>query len=48
MGRDSRTLFPGPQVPMNPTLYNALADLGFRRSGGMVYRHECDSCRACT
>jgi len=47
-GRESRTLFPGPQLPMNPALYNALADLGFRRSGGMVYRHECDVCRACT
>jgi len=47
-GRESRTLFPAPQGPMNPALYNALADLGFRRSGGMVYRHECDSCSACT
>ena len=47
-GRESRTLFPGPQIPMNPALYNVLADLGFRRSGSMVYRHECDACRACT
>ncbi len=47
-GRESRTLFPGPQIPMNPALHNVLADLGFRRSGSMVYRHECDTCRACT
>ncbi|MCP3867172.1 MAG: arginyltransferase [Gammaproteobacteria bacterium] len=47
-GKQSRMLFPDPELTINPVMYNALTDMGFRRSGASVYRHECDQCRACT
>ena len=46
--RQARDLVLDPADPDLPTLYgNALA-IGFRRSGGHVYRPHCRACQACT
>lgn len=46
-GREAVTLFADPHAPLDPTVYSALADLGFRRSGDYVYRPQCPDCDAC-
>lgn len=46
-GQESTTVFVDPNVQMDGTLYNALSDYGFRRSGLHVYRPHCESCHAC-
>ena len=46
-GREARSLFPDPQAMMDTTVYGALVDHGFRRSGCMVYRPGCRDCHAC-
>jgi len=46
-GRDAVTLFADPAAPMDTSTYSALARLGFRRSGGHVYRPHCPGCNAC-
>jgi arginine-tRNA-protein transferase len=33
---------------MDPAVYAAFMDRGFRRSGRVIYRPVCDGCRACT
>jgi arginine-tRNA-protein transferase len=33
--------------PFSPGLYQSFMDLNFRRSGGIVYRPECEGCREC-
>ncbi len=43
----ARTLFVDPRVTIDRHLYSQLSDLGFRRSGGHIYRPHCDSCQAC-
>ncbi len=45
-GRSARNLIADPEE-VDQSLYNRLSKLGFRRSGGYVYRPECDHCRAC-
>ena len=45
--RQAVTLFADPQARMNTTLYDRLAELGFRRSGSDVYRPMCRYCQAC-
>jgi len=41
------TLFADPKAQMSPSLYSALSDLGFRRSGEYVYTPRCPHCSAC-
>ncbi|MES9901463.1 MAG: arginyltransferase [Sedimenticola sp.] len=45
--REAKTLFIDPDAVKNSTLYGRLMDVGFRRSGKMIYRPKCDRCQAC-
>jgi arginine-tRNA-protein transferase len=45
-GRDSRVVVVRPERLL-PPLYQLFLDLNFRRLGGVVYRPQCDGCRAC-
>ncbi len=45
-GRDSRLVVVRPERLHGP-LYQLFLDLNFRRLGGVVYRPQCDGCRAC-
>lgn len=45
--RQAQTLFVDPNAAKDSALAGALANLGFRRSGGQLYRPECPGCRAC-
>lgn len=45
--RMARSVFVDPQVAIDAPRYGALLDLGFRRSGGYVYRPACGSCQEC-
>ncbi|MCB1858707.1 MAG: arginyltransferase [Gammaproteobacteria bacterium] len=46
-GKTAQTLVVDPLAPMDQVIYSALVDQGYRRSGSMVYRPECNSCRRC-
>jgi len=41
------TVFADPEAPMNVSIYSALAEIGFRRSGSHVYTPHCPTCQAC-
>lgn len=43
----AKTLFVDPQMLITTDTYSQLSELGFRRSGGHVYRPHCDKCSAC-
>lgn len=45
--RVSRDLIIDPTDPYLPTLFGRALAMGFRRSGGHVYRPHCQGCRAC-
>jgi arginine-tRNA-protein transferase len=45
--RNARSAFVDPSFPLDETLYGALLDQGFRRSGNYAYRPMCQVCRAC-
>lgn len=45
--RQSQMHYVDPALALNPAIYGALLQQGFRRSGGWVYRPGCDSCRQC-
>jgi len=45
--RNARDLVLDPHDPTLPEAYADALALGFRRSGGHVYRPHCDGCRAC-
>ncbi len=45
--KEAKTLFLDPQAKLTGDLYGQLIDQGYRRSGGMIYRPECDQCSQC-
>jgi arginine-tRNA-protein transferase len=45
--RDARDLVLDPRDPRLPNYYPMALEWGFRRSGDIVYRPSCGSCRAC-
>lgn len=45
--REATTLFLDPQESPGQGVYDALALLGFRRSGRHLYRPHCEGCNAC-
>lgn len=45
--RLARSVFVDPQMPIDAARYGTWLDLGFRRSGGYVYRPACGSCQEC-
>lgn len=46
-GREARTLFLDPRDTHSADTYGRLSQVGFRRSGGHLYRPHCAHCRAC-
>jgi len=46
-GEQATTLFIDPDTHVDQQTYSDLADLGFRRSGGHIYRPHCANCQAC-
>ena len=46
--RLTRDLVLDPEDPSLASLYPSTLAMGFRRSGGHVYRPHCDGCHACT
>ncbi|MDH5444273.1 MAG: arginyltransferase [Gammaproteobacteria bacterium] len=45
--RQAITLVVDPETKLNKVQYSELSRLGFRRSGGHVYRPHCPNCRDC-
>lgn len=45
--QEASTLFLDPQQKANAEIYDALTQVGFRRSGQHLYRPHCDTCNAC-
>ena len=45
--QDATTVFVDPHAKIDGKLYQQLSELGFRRSGGHVYRPQCEHCQAC-
>jgi arginyl-tRNA--protein-N-Asp/Glu arginylyltransferase len=46
-GREAMTLFADPERALTQETFTTLSELGFRRSGGLVYTPRCPSCDAC-
>jgi arginyl-tRNA--protein-N-Asp/Glu arginylyltransferase len=46
-GREALTLFADPARPLEQESFTTLSELGFRRSGGLVYTPRCPACNAC-
>jgi arginine-tRNA-protein transferase len=46
-GRSAQTIFIDPDARKSPEFYQALLDMGFRRSGSDIYRPDCNSCSSC-
>ncbi|MEX1032574.1 MAG: arginyltransferase [Cellvibrionaceae bacterium] len=46
-GETATTVFVDPSQRMDGKTYSQLSELGFRRSGGHVYRPQCAQCQAC-
>lgn len=41
------TRFVHPETSLNPVMYGALLEQGFRRSGNIIYEHACLNCQMC-
>lgn len=46
-GSEARSAFIDPNFKLNPPRYGELLKMGFRRSGGYVYRPACAACNEC-
>lgn len=46
-GEQATTVFVDPEAAIDVNLYSQLSLLGFRRSGGHLYRPQCAKCQAC-
>lgn len=46
-GEQATTVFVDPEATIDVNLYSQLSLLGFRRSGGHLYRPQCSNCQAC-
>lgn len=46
-GEQAITVFVDPEARIDANLYSQLSRLGFRRSGGHLYRPQCNNCQAC-
>ncbi len=46
-GEQATTVFVDPEASIDVNLYSQLSLLGFRRSGGHLYRPQCSNCQAC-
>ena len=46
-GEQATTVFVDPEATIDINLYSQLSLLGFRRSGGHLYRPQCSNCQAC-
>lgn len=46
-GRGNRTAFALPGTTLQPAEYESAMDLGMRRSGALIYRPLCPTCRRC-
>ena len=46
-GMRATSLVADPEAGLDPDIYSRLIQLGFRRSGGLVYRPHCGQCREC-
>lgn len=46
-GREAVTLFADPERSLDHLTYSTLSEMGFRRSGGLVYTPRCPECQAC-
>lgn len=46
-GQTARSLFVDPELRIDRARYQALLELGFRRSGKLAYRPACAACSAC-
>ncbi len=47
LDQSARSIFLAPDAPIDDQIYSKLAEHGFRRSGGLVYRPHCNRCHAC-
>ncbi|MDH3353780.1 MAG: arginyltransferase [Chromatiales bacterium] len=44
---EQTTVLADPKFPMTMDIFNSLSEVGFRRSGGIVYSPRCRTCNAC-
>ena len=45
--RQANHVFADPRIDLDDATYARLVELGFRRSGRLVYRPHCNGCQAC-
>jgi len=45
--KEQTTVLADPKFPMTREIFNNLSEVGFRRSGGIVYAPRCRECNAC-
>ena len=45
--RSAATLFLDPAITISQSLHTTLSKQGFRRSGELLYKPDCESCNAC-